>query len=46
MIKTLFRHTQLASLQVNNQMIALMYAMKVIETDIDRISGSLIDRVL
>lgn len=41
-----FRQTQLASLQVSNQLITLMYAMKVIETDIDRISGSLIDRVL
>jgi outer membrane protein len=41
-----FRQTQLASLQVKNQMITLMYAMKVIETDIDRISGTLIERVL
>ncbi|MGF1586796.1 MAG: TolC family protein [Bacteroidales bacterium] len=41
-----FRQTQLASLQVENHLIELLYALKIIEIDIYRISGVLLDKVL
>ncbi|MFU8843393.1 MAG: TolC family protein [Bacteroidales bacterium] len=40
-----FRQTQLTVLQMENQMIELMYAMRIIEIDIYRISGILLERV-
>ncbi len=40
-----FRQTQLAALQVENQIINLEYAMKAIEIDLFRLSGELPDRI-
>jgi len=41
-----FRHTQLAALQVDNQLILLLHAMRLVEIDLYRISGQLTDRLL
>jgi outer membrane protein len=41
-----FRQTQLTVLQIQNQSIELKYAMRMIEIDIYRISGILMERVL
>jgi outer membrane protein len=41
-----FRQTQLSALQVEDQLIHLKYAMRVIEIDIYRISGVLMERLL
>jgi outer membrane protein len=41
-----FRQTQLSVLQLENQLIELQYAMKAIEIDLDRITGTLIHRIL
>jgi outer membrane protein len=40
-----FRQTQLTVLHMENQMIELLYTMRVIEIDIYRITGILLDRV-
>jgi outer membrane protein len=40
-----FRQTQLTVLQMENQMIELMYAMRIIEIDIYRISGILLESI-
>jgi len=40
-----FRQTQLAALQVENQIINLKYSMKAIEVDLFRLSGELPDRI-
>jgi outer membrane protein len=41
-----FRQTQLAALHIDNQLIELLHAMKIIEIDIYRISGILLDKLL
>ena len=41
-----FRQTQLAALQVDNQLIMLMHAMRTTEIDLYRISGQLINTIL
>ncbi len=41
-----FRQTQLAALLVENQLIELKYAMRMIEIDVYRLSGVLMERVL
>lgn len=41
-----FRQTQLAALQVENQLIDLKYAMRIIEIDVYRLSGELMERLL
>jgi outer membrane protein len=41
-----FRQTQLSALQVEDQLIHLKYAMRVIEIDIYRISGVLMEKLL
>lgn len=41
-----FRQTQLSALQLENQLIELQYAMKTIEIDLDRITGSLLQSIL
>jgi outer membrane protein len=41
-----FRQTQLAVLHIDNQIIELLHAMKIIEIDIYRISGILLDKLL
>jgi outer membrane protein TolC len=41
-----FRQTQLSSLRVQNQLIELLFAMKMIETDLDRITGKLLENIL
>lgn len=41
-----FRQTQLSVLQLEIQLTELLYAMKVIEIDLDRISGTLLERIL
>jgi outer membrane protein len=41
-----FRQTQLAALQVENLMSELLYSMKVIEIDLLRVSGELMERLL
>ncbi|MFO7721726.1 MAG: TolC family protein [Bacteroidales bacterium] len=40
-----FRQTQLTSLRAENQLIELRYAMKMIEIDMDRITGKLMENV-
>jgi outer membrane protein len=39
-----FRQTQLAALHVENQLVELLFAMKIIEIDIHRISGVLLEK--
>ena len=41
-----FRQTQLAALQVENQIIELKFSMKAIEIDLSRISGEIMDHLL
>jgi outer membrane protein len=41
-----FRQTQLTSLRVRNQLIEVRFSMKMIEIDIDRITGSLAEKVI
>lgn len=41
-----FRQTQLTALQVENQIINLKYSMKVIETDLFKLTGELLQKIL
>jgi outer membrane protein TolC len=41
-----FRQTQLTALQVENQIINLKYSMKVIETDLFKLTGELPQKIL